>query len=114
MGGDIRKKILQELLEHMEYYNLMAPFPVFDTYYIELLKHKIKMEHISYDDEPVVACSHCKSLFIITDEDDNDHCVKCRNSVNDVEVFLNIGKYLAKYGDLWNIDEQKDEKPETS
>jgi len=76
---------------------------VYDTYYVELLKTKIKMDHTNYDDEPVVACAHCKRLFIITDEDGNDHCAACRNSINDIEVFSNIFKYLDKYGALWGI-----------
>ena len=110
----IKKKILQGLIDHIEFYNNLAPFPVFDTYYLNYLKDKLKMEHINYDEEPVVACKHCKNIFIVEDEDGNAHCIKCRNSVNDLEVFKTIFDYLDKYGELWGLSNHKgDEKQET-
>ena len=80
----------------MKYYNSMAPFPVFDTDYvkdvenklIEIMNDKIK----DYDDEPVVACRHCKSLHIVTDDIDNNVCMRC-GSVNELRTFDNIYQY---------------------
>lgn len=78
----------------MEYYNLMAPFPVYDTSYVEDVKKYItKMEQQEYNKEPVVACKYCKSLHIITDEVDNDICFRC-GSVNELTEFKNINEYL--------------------
>lgn len=93
----MKKKTLahyKDLLEHMEYYNLMAPFPVFDTEYVDnVRKHITKMEQKEYNKEPVVACKYCKSLHIITDEVDNDICFRC-GSVNELTEFKNINDYL--------------------
>jgi DNA-directed RNA polymerase subunit RPC12/RpoP len=93
------KKVLkryQELLKHMEYYNIMAPFPIYDTSYVNEIKNKIK-EIMSdklkeYDNEPVVACKYCKSLHIKIDEDDNNICMRC-GSINELKDFENIYKY---------------------
>lgn len=83
------------MLEHMEYYNKMAPFPPYDTEYVEEIRNKLKTmndDKINYDDEPVVACKYCKSLHIITDEVDNNICFRC-GSINDLIEFPNIFKY---------------------
>jgi len=89
-------KTLKKLLEHLEYYNKMAPFPVYDTDYVKDVNNKIKeiMENNKkdYDDEPVVACKYCKSLHIETDELENDICIKC-GSVNELQSFKNIYEY---------------------
>lgn len=88
--------ILKSLLEHLEYYNKLAPFPIYDTEYVECIKNKIKImednNKINYDDEEVVACKYCKSLHIETDELDNDVCMKC-GSVNELQTFKNIFEY---------------------
>jgi len=86
---------LKKQLEHMEYYNLMAPFPVYDTEHVSLIIKKIKImenDKSNYDKEPVVACKHCKSLHILNDEIDNDICMKC-GSVNDTIEYKNIYDY---------------------
>jgi DNA-directed RNA polymerase subunit RPC12/RpoP len=49
-------------------------------------------KEINYDDEPVVACKYCKSLHIVTDEVDNDICMRC-GSINELKSFENIHKY---------------------
>ena len=87
---------LQALLDHIVYYNSITPFPVYDTDWVEDVKNKIKemeenKDH-NYDKDSVVACKYCKSLHIITDEYNNDHCGRC-GSVNDLEEFENIYKY---------------------
>lgn len=93
---DTHLNTLKKLLEHLEYYNRMAPFPVYDTEYVDNVRLKIKkMEEnnkTNYDDEPVVACKYCKSLHIETDELDNDVCMKC-GSVNELQTFSNIYEY---------------------
>lgn len=80
----------------MEYYNLMAPFPVYDTEYVTLILKKIKImendKSSDYDKEPVIACKHCKSLHILNDEINNDICMKC-GSVNDTIEYTNIYEY---------------------
>ena len=78
------------------YYNKMAPFPVYDTEYVEEVKNTImKLENenkIDYNDEPVVACKYCKSLHIVIDEVDNNICMRC-GSVNELKEFKNIHEY---------------------
>ena len=87
---------LREHLDHLMYYNKMAPFPVYDTEYVEEVKNIImKLENenkIDYNDEPVVACKYCKSLHIVIDEVDNNICMRC-GSVNELKEFKNIYDY---------------------
>ena len=87
---------LREHLDHLMYYNKMAPFPVYDTEYVEEVKNIImKLENenkIDYNDEPVVACKYCKSLHIVIDEVDNNICMRC-GSVNELKEFKNIREY---------------------
>jgi uncharacterized paraquat-inducible protein A len=87
---------LKKYLKHMKYYNSMAPFPVFDTSYVNDVENKL-IEIMSdktkeYDDEPVVACRHCKSLHIVSDDVDNNVCMRC-GSVNELKEFENIYQY---------------------
>ena len=87
---------LKKLLAHLEYYNLMAPFPVFDTEYVEYVKILImdleNEKRINYDEQPVVACKYCNHLHIVFDEHDNDICMRC-GSVNELREFKNINEY---------------------
>jgi len=80
----------------MEYYNSMAPFPVYDTGIVDDLKKYIKLmerEPSEYDKLPVTACTHCKETFILVDELDNDICGRC-GAVNEIEIFKDIYEYL--------------------
>ena len=89
-------KLLKVELEHIEYYNRMSPFPLYDTEYVGLVKDKIKeMEHSKkeYDDLPVAACKYCKSLHIVADDVENEVCMRC-GAVNEVIVFKDIDDYL--------------------
>ena len=91
-------KLLKIELDHIEYYNKMAPFPCFDTEYVELVRNKIKdMEHskIEYDNLPVAACKYCKSLHIVADEVENEVCMRC-GAVNEIVVYKDIDEYLDK------------------
>ena len=89
-------KELKKLLEHLQYYNKMAPFPIYCTDYVNDVKNRImELENetqTNYDNEPVVACKYCKSLHIVTDEVDNDICMRC-GSVNELKEFKNIHEY---------------------
>ena len=89
-------KYLKKLLKHLQHYNKLAPFPVYDTEYVEEVKNIImKLENenkIDYNDEPVVACKYCKSLHIVIDEVDNNICMRC-GSVNELKEFKNIHEY---------------------
>ena len=88
-------KHLKELHSHLDYYNNMAPFPVYDTDYVKEVKEVINnMENskIDYDELPVAACKYCKSLHIMSDEVENDICMRC-GSVNEIKVFANIHEY---------------------
>ena len=91
-------ELLKLELEHIEYYNKMSPFPLYDTEYVELVKKEIyKMEHSKkeYDDLPVAACKYCKSLHIVADEIENEICMRC-GSVNEIVVYKDIDEYLEK------------------
>lgn len=99
-----KKKHLGNLLNHLNYYNKMAPFPPYDTEYVQKVKEeyeKIEEESsIDYDSLPVEACKYCKSLHIVIDEDDNDICFRC-GTINQLQSFNNIheyNKYLDEYG----------------
>lgn len=91
------KKIREELL----YYNKLAPFPVYDTGYIEDISNKIKnMENSKrdYDALPVVACKYCNNLHIENDEVENDICMRC-GSVNEIIIYKDIHEYLKSKKD---------------
>ncbi len=97
------REYLKEQIESMEYYNQMAPFPVYDTEHIQDLRDAMdKIEDIetNYDELPVVACKNCKSLHIVTDEDENDICMRC-HSINEIVTFENIYEY-KKESNIWN------------
>lgn len=90
-------KYLKDLKNHIEYYNRMAPFNIYDSEYVEKVKETImeieKNEtQTNYDKEPVVACKYCKSLHIVIDEVDNNICMRC-GSVNELKEFKNIHEY---------------------
>jgi hypothetical protein len=91
------KRLLRVLLRHLLYYNKLAPFPVYPTEYVEDVKNKLKEimgdNSKDYDQEPVVACRFCKSLHIVSDEVDNNVCMKC-GSINDLKEFTNINEYI--------------------
>lgn len=96
MKSKIALKKYRELLKHMEYYNKLSPFPVFDTDYVDDVKNKIKEimndKLKDYDNEPVVACRHCKSLHVVSDEIDNTICMRC-GAINELQEFEDIYEY---------------------
>jgi hypothetical protein len=96
MKNKIILRVYRKFLNHMRYYNKMAPFPVFDTEYVNEVENKINEimnESVKdYDREPVVACRHCKSLHIVFDELDNNVCMRC-GSVNELKEFKDIYEF---------------------
>lgn len=93
------KREYNKTLDYFKEINLLSPFPIVDTDDIKSLEKKINENNIDYDLEPVTCCSHCKTLYIVTDEYDNDYCVLCKNSINEIEVHKTIFHYLNKYKD---------------
>ena len=90
--------LLNQMLDHLEYYNSLAPFPIYDTGYIEDVKTKIQNmlnEKLNYDELPVVACKHCKSLHIQNDDVQNDVCMRC-GATNEIIIYPNIDSYLNR------------------
>ena len=95
-------KQCQKLLDHLKYYNNLAPFPVYDTEYVDEVENFIKMmkkeNKIDYDDLPVASCKYCKSLHITTDDADNNICMRC-GSINDIVIHEDIHKYIEDTDD---------------
>lgn len=89
---------LKKQLKQLEYHNRMAPFPVYDTEYVESIRIKInKMEEElnknKYDEEAVEACRMCNSLNLQYDDEKlNIICVRC-GSKNEMMVFETIHDY---------------------
>ena len=78
----------------------MAPFPVFDTEYVEFVRQKLEKEmedenKIDYDSLPVVACGGCGNIATEVDEHGNDVCFKC-GEINNIKVYNNIHEYIEK------------------
>jgi rubrerythrin len=77
----------------MKYYNNLAPFPVYDTDYVNDVENKIKEimndKLKEYDEEPVWACRFCKKLHIESDEVGNDVCMIC-GSINELQEYKTI------------------------
>lgn len=96
-----RKRQLGFMLEYFKARNKLSVFPLIDTDYIKDLENMIKDNKVDHDTEPVICCAHCKRLCIIIDEDDNDKCLLCSNSVNETETHATIFHYLNKYPDRW-------------
>ena len=84
----------QTLLAKMKEANFYHIFPYYDTEDIADLEKLInKMSNEEYNKEPVTACKHCKSLYIVKDELDNDICFRC-GSVNDTIIYPSIDDYM--------------------
>lgn len=109
--NNLRKKILYNLIQHIEKFNRNSPFPLWDSYITDYLKNKYEMDDINYDEESVDCCEYCKNIHILKDEDGNDRCSRCNNVINDeFETFPNIFEYLKEYGHIWGMKYNKDGK----
>lgn len=93
-----KKDHLKNLHNHLNYYNKIAPFPIYDTEYVEEVKKVINEmeEEIDYDSLPVVACTYCNSLHITIEDIEHgepvDVCNRCF-SVGETREFKNIEEY---------------------
>jgi len=79
----------------------MAPFPVYDTGYvndvIQTIKN-MKVANTNYDELPVAACKYCNTLWIENDEVENDVCMRC-GTVNEIIIYKDIEEYLKSKKD---------------
>lgn len=97
------EKYIRKLLNDYKTVNRFSPFPYYDTELIEELEIKLKtiMQNKKeyYDSLPVACCKHCKELNLKTDELENDVCLRCGASGNDIaEIYDNIFDYSKKTG----------------
>lgn len=95
----VKREQLENTLNYFKHLNNLSPFPIIDTEHIMNIENKLKDNNIDYDAEPVSCCSHCHSLYLLTDENDNDKCILCKNSLNEIETHQTIFHYLNKYPD---------------
>jgi len=106
-------KLIQEI-ERREYYNQMAPFPVYDTDIINDLK---KLNMITAKDnsnsEPITYCKTCLSIKIKTvgfedTEKEVDYCVDCSNTeMGEAHVSEWEDLYEEKYGERFLTEKKK-------
>ncbi len=92
---------LEDLLSYLEYCNDMAPFPHYDTEYVDMVRQRLKEmkknRHSEYDKDPVSACKYCYNLFIVVDDVENDVCMRC-GSINELTIYKDIFEYLTAAG----------------
>ena len=101
---NLKIKYLEKELKHIKYYNSMAPFPIYDTEYVESVENELnKMKNNKYDELPVEACGSCGSLHIKSDSMElHNVCMRC-GSVNDLIEYDTIEDYMdSKHGKFWN------------
>lgn len=48
-----------------------------------------------YNKLPVAACKHCKSLHIVTDDEENEHCMRC-GAKNEIIIYEDINHYFRE------------------
>lgn len=114
----MRHSQLSDEIKRREYYNSMAPFPVFDTDVISDIK-KLKMitAKEGFENEPITYCKTCLSIHIKTIKFDKgldgenrevDYCVPCGNTDLDT-VFLSEWEdlYQEKYGERFLTDKKE-------
>ncbi len=92
-----KKEHLENLHRHVDHYNRMAPFPIYDTDYVKQIADEItKLDTTDYDNEPVVACTYCNSLHITMEDIEHgepvDVCNRCF-SVGETREFKDIYDY---------------------
>ena len=97
---------IQEEIKRREYYNSLAPFPVYDTEILNDFKTLLKM---NYENEPVTFCKTCLSLKIKmvplkkSDGSDGkpiDYCAVCSNTeLETVQLSEWEELYFERYGE---------------
>ncbi len=90
-----RKEIAKKALEVIKEEQEVGPFPTRDSTILEEYEGKLEEEAFNYDNEPVVACPNCNSLYLRT-EDGKLECFKCGHELNekDVIVYKDIYAYI--------------------
>ena len=56
------------------------------------------MANNKYNEEPVIACKGCKSLYLVEDEYNNTICMRC-GTMNDTIEYKHIDDYNKQ--DIW-------------
>ena len=92
----LSKADLKTFLDKVDKQQNNGPFNTRDSGIIEELKNKLEENAVNYDDEPVVACPNCFSLYL-KEIDGNLECFNCGNPVEekDVVVYSSIASYLT-------------------
>ena len=105
------KKLIEEI-ERREWYNKMAPFPVYDTEIIDdikKLKNVIMKEHPN--NEPITYCKTCLSIHVKTvklHNGDVDYCVPCGNTDLETAHILEWEDlYEERYGERFITESKK-------
>lgn len=91
---------LEVFLKKVEEQQNIGPFPTRDSGIKKELEGKLEENAIRYDNEPVTACPHCKSLYLIN-VDDNIECFNCGHEIEekDVLIYKSIYSYLDRKRD---------------
>jgi len=99
------KEDLKHFLDKVDKQQHNGPFPTRDSGIVEELKGKLSKNAVNYDNEPVVACPHCHSLYLIEDKGEVE-CFNCGHKVKeeDLIVYSSIFSYLARDEDSENTD----------
>lgn len=89
------KKYLSSFLKKVDEQQDNGPFNLRDSGIVEELHRKLDENAVNYDNEPVTACPHCHSLYLL-DIDDTLECFNCGNVLEekDVVVYKSIISYL--------------------
>jgi hypothetical protein len=53
------------------------------------------MSKEEYNNLPVAACKHCRSLHIVTDDEENEHCMSC-GAKNEIVIYSTIEDYFRE------------------
>ncbi len=107
------EELIREI-ERREYYNQMAPFPVYDTEtIIDLKKLNMITAKDNSNNEPITYCKTCLSIHIKTvdfkDTDKTvDYCVACSNTELDTTHISEWeDMYEERYGERFLTEKKK-------
>ena len=100
MKKDDKIKLLESEIARMDMHNQLAPFPIFDSEHVKLMKDELRELKQTVDNEPVEACGTCKSLYLVNEDKTHVVCMRC-GSVNDVIKYDNIDEYLKTNDKKW-------------
>jgi hypothetical protein len=113
----MRHDQLIEEIERREYWNRLAPFPVYDTEIIDDLKKLNMMTKKIKNNDPITYCKTCLSLYIKTvefekseegEERDVHYCVPCGNTdLHELPVDQWEDLYEEKYGERFLTKSKK-------